>query len=172
MAALFIVAAGGLLSADVGLAFWLIIAFGLLLFLLGKFAWGPITSALAERETTIEESMTRAERALAEAKQLQADNEVARREAEIQAQAILRDAREQAEAQRAADVEKTRAEIAQMQEGARADIELQKQQALGELRDEVASLAVGAAEKILRENLDETRQRRLVDQFIADLPQN
>ncbi len=59
-----------------------------------------------------------------------------------------------------------------MQEGARADIELQKQQALGELRDEVASLAVGAAEKILRENLDETRQRRLVDQFIADLPQN
>ena len=169
---LFVLAAGGLLSANAGLAFWLGIAFVLLLILLGKFAWGPITSALAERETTIEESMTRAERALAEAKQLQADNEVARREAEAQAQAILRDAREQASAQRDADVAWTKAEIARMQESAQADIENQKQQALGELRSEVAALAVGAAEKILRKEIDAETQRGLVDQFIADLPSN
>ncbi len=169
---LFVLAAGGLLSTNAGLAFWLGIAFVLLLLLLGKFAWGPITSALAERETTIEESMTRAERALAEAKQLQADNEVARREAEGQAQAILRDAREQASAQRDADVAKTKAEIVRMQESAQADIENQKQQALTELRSEVAALAVGAAEKILRKEIDAEAQRGLVDQFIADLPQN
>ena len=72
---LLVLAAGGLLSANAGLAFWLGIAFLLLLVLLWKFAWGPILSALTERESTIEESMTRAERALAEAKQLQADNE-------------------------------------------------------------------------------------------------
>lgn len=170
MVALFL--AAGLLSPNVGLAVWLAIAFLLLMLLLGKFAWGPITSALAERESTIEESMTRAERALAEAKQLQADNEVARREAERQAQQILREAKEQAEAQRAADVEKTKAEIVRLQESAQAEIDRQKQQALSELRAEVATLAVGAAEKILRETLDADKQRGLVDQFIADLPQN
>ena len=171
MVALFL-AAGGLLSANYGLAFWLGIAFLLLLTLLGKFAWGPITSALEERENTIEESMTRAERALAEAKQLQADNEAARREAERQAQSILREAKEQAEAQRAADVDKTKAEIARLQEAARADIETQKQQALAELRSEVAALAVGAAEKILQQKIDGAEQSALVDRFITDLPKN
>ena len=164
--------AADLLAANYGLAVWLAIAFLILLALLGKFAWGPITAALAERENTIEESMTRAERALAEAKQLQADNESARREAEGQAQAILRDAREQASTQRDADVAKTKAEIARLQESAQADIENQKQQALAELRSEVAALAVGAAEKILRREIDAESQRGLVDQFIADLPKN
>ena len=168
----FILAAGGLLDPNFGLAIWLAIAFVLVLTLLGKFAWGPITSALAERENTIEESMTRAERALAEAKQLQADNEAARREAERQAQTILREAKEQADAQRAADVDKTKAEIARLQESARSDIETQKQQALAELRSEVADLAIQAAEKILHENLDATRQKRIVDDFISDLPTN
>lgn len=164
--------AAGLLSPNVGLAVWLLIAFGLLFLLLSKFAFPAIIGGLKEREQTIEESMTRAERALAEAKQLQADNETARRDAERQAQAILREARETAEAQRAADVEKTRTEIARLQEAARADIEREKQQALAELRSEVSGLAIGAAEKILRENLDPARQAALVDQFLADLPKN
>ena len=164
--------AAGLLNANVGLAIWLAIAFFLLMIVLGKYAWGPITAALAERETTIEESMTRAERALAEAKQLQADNEAARRDAERQAQTILREAKEQADAQRAADLDKTRAELARMQETARADIEREKQQALSELRSEVAALAVGAAEKILGREVDASAQSALVDDFIAELPQN
>lgn len=164
--------AAGLLSPNAGLAFWLVLAFLLLLGILSKFAFPAILGGLKERESTIEESMARAERALAEAKQLQSDNETARRDAERQAQAILREAREQADAQRAADVEKTRAEIARLNEAARADIAREKQQALVELRQEVSSLAIGAAEKILRETLDADKQRGLVDQFIADLPQN
>ena len=172
MAVLFVLAAGGLLSANIGLAVWLIIAFLLLLFLLGKFAWGPITSALDERESTIEESMTRAERALAEAKQLQADNESARREAERHAQQILSDARAEADRQREAAKADLREELSGERERAAAEIERQKQQALGELRSEVATLAVAAAEKILRTKIDAEEQRGLVDQFIADLPQN
>ena len=167
-----LVLAASLLSPNVGLAFWLLIAFGLLFFILSKFAFPAILGGLKEREQTIEESMTRAERALADAKKLQADNEVARRDAERQAQSILRDAREQAETQRVAAVDDTKTEIARLREQAAAEIERQKQQALGELRAEVASLAVGAAEKILGETLDADKQRGLVDQFIADLPQN
>ena len=165
-------AANSLLAPNFGLIFWMALAFLTLLFLLSKYAWGPITAALAERETTIETSLTRAEKALAEAKQLAADNEKARREAELQAQQILRDAREAADASRAEQVEKTRAQIRQMQETAEAEIEREKQQALAELRSEVADLAIQAAEKILHENLDAGRQKKIVDDFIADLPKN
>ena len=167
-----VLAAGGLLSANAGLAFWLGLAFIILMVLLSKYAWGPITAALKERESTIEDSITRAERALAEAKQLQADNDAARREAQAQAQTLLREARDEADALRASEVDKTKAAIAQMQETARADIAREKDQALAELRSEVAALAVGAAEKILKTNLDADAQRGLVDEFIADLPKN
>ena len=170
--AVLVLAAGGLLSPNAGLAFWIFVAFLLLFGLLSKFAFPAILGGLKEREETIESSMTRAEAALAEAKQLQADNESARRDAERQAQSILREAKEQADAQRAADVEKTKAEIARMQASAQAEIERQKQQALGELRSEVASLAVGAAEKILGQKIDGAEQSTLVDRFIADLPQH
>ena len=167
-----LVLAAGLLDANFGLAIWLGIAFFLLLFLLGKFAWGPITAALAERESTIEESLTRAERANAEAQKLLADNEAARREAEGQAQRILAEARAEADRQREAAKADLRDELAGERERAAAEIERQKQQALGELRSEVAALAVGAAEKILREKIDGPEQQRLVDQFITDLPKN
>ena len=167
-----LVLAASLLDANFGLAIWLAIAFILLLFVLSKFAWGPITAALDERESTIEESITRAERANAEAQKLLADNEAARREAEAQAQKILAEARAEADRQREAAKADLRDELAGERERAAADIEQQKQQALGELRAEVAALAVGAAEKILRKEIDGPEQQRLVDQFIADLPQN
>ena len=167
----FIVAAS-LLAPNLGLFFWIAIVFGLLLFVLSKYAWGPITNALDERERTIDESIQRAERALAEAKQIQADNEKARREAEQEGQRILREARETAERLRTEEVEKTRAQIRQMQEQAQAEIEREKQGALDELRAEVADLAIRAAEKILQENLDAKRQHRLVDNFIDEMSQN
>ena len=164
--------AADILSPNVGLIVWMAIAFSLLLVLLGKFAWPAIVGGIEERERRIETSLTEADRALAQAKQLQADNDAARRDSERQAQTILRDAREEADRIRTADVDKTRAELAEMREAARADIEREKRQALAELRDEVASLAVGAAEKILKTNLDADKQKALVDDFIADLPKN
>lgn len=164
--------AASLLAPDLGLIFWIGITFGILLILLRKFAWGPITSALSERERTISESMEQAQKALAEAKQLQADNTKARREAEAQAQAILREAREEAERLRGEEVDKTRDQIKHLQESAQAEIEREKQSALDSLRTEVADLAVQAAEKILRANLDADRQKKIVNDFLGDLPKN
>ena len=148
------------------------IAFFSLLTLLGKFAWPSIINGIEERERRIETSLTEADRALAQAKQLQADNDSARRQSEQQAQTILREAREEAEALRAADIDKTRADLAEMKESARADIEREKRQALAELRAEVALLAVNGAEKILRQEIDPATQSRLVNDFISELPQN
>ncbi|MEX0748238.1 MAG: F0F1 ATP synthase subunit B, partial [Rhodothermales bacterium] len=100
-----------LLSPNAGLIFWKALVFGLLLFLLYKFAWGPITRALSEREETIDASIKRAELALAEARQIQEQNEKARREAEQEAQRVLHEAREASDRIRTEEVEKTRSQI-------------------------------------------------------------
>ncbi len=161
-----------LLSPNWGLLFWKTIVFGVTFWLLYKYAWGPITKALTEREETIDSSIQRAERALTEAREVQADNERARREAEQHAQRLLRAAREQADHLRDEEVQKTREQIQQMRDQARAEIEREKDGALSALRAEVADLAILAAEKILQENLDTPRQRRLVENFIDELPKN
>ncbi|NNE34541.1 MAG: F0F1 ATP synthase subunit B, partial [Rhodothermales bacterium] len=110
------------------------------MWLLKSKAWGPITAALEERETKISESIESAQRALAEAKQIQADNTKARREADQQAQTILREARETAEKMRAAEVDKTKESIQQLQESAKQEIEREKQKALIEVQSQVAEL--------------------------------
>lgn len=166
------VIAASLLSPNVGLIFWITLTFLILLLVLRKFAWGPITKALTEREAKIDDSIKSAERALAEARKIQADNEAARRESEAEAQRILREARETAERLRSEEVDKTRSQIQKMQEQAQAEIEREKQGALTELRGEVANLAIIAAEKILEENLDDDRQQKLVKDFLEDLPAN
>lgn len=167
-----LVLAQNLLQPEAGLIVWKTLAFLIFLGLLYRYAWTPIIQALEEREEAIDGSIRRAEEALAEAKQIQADNKKARREAEKEAQHVLREARESAEELRNEEMEKTREKIRQMQEQAQAEIEREKQGALEELRDEVAELAIQAASKILKEDMDGSRQRQLVDDFIDNLPKN
>ena len=161
-----------LLDPKAGLFFWTLVVFLIVLLVLRRYAWGPITRALQERETTINASIQRAEDALAEAKQIAADNEQARREAEVQAQRILRDARETAEQLRSEERDKTRQELQLMRDQARAEIEQEKQNALSALRAEVADLAIQAAERVLDANLDASANRRIVESFIDGLPKN
>lgn len=163
------VLAADLLGANVGLAIWLSVVFLLLLLLLRRYAWGPITSALAEREETIASSLNRAEAALEESKRLQERNAQARRENERQAQRLLRVAREEAQQLREREVQRTREEISALRNSAQEDIARDKEKALQALRSEVADLAILVAEKVLQENLDVSRQRVLVDRFIDEL---
>ena len=115
--------AANLLSPNFGLVIWIALTFVALLVVLRRFAWGPITSALDAREIRIKESIEQAQKALEEARQIQADNDRARREADAEAQQLLRQSREAAESLRAEELEKTRAQIRQMQESAQAEIE-------------------------------------------------
>lgn len=164
--------AANLLAPNAGLIVWITVTFLALLFILKRFAWGPITTALNEREGRITESMEQAEKALAEAKQLQADNRLARKEAESEAQRLMREARDAADMLRSEEVDKTRAQIQHLQEQAKQEIMREKDSALDSLRQEVAGLAINAAEKILNENLDANRQKRIVDDFLKSLPRN
>lgn len=164
--------AANLLSPNLGLVVWLSIVFGLLLWILKRFAWGPITGALEDRERTIDDALQRAEKALEESRQLAASNESARRDAEREAHRIVHAAREEAERVRADEVQNTREEIKDLRLQAQEDIARERDGALEALRKEVALLAIQAAEHILRENLDTERQRGLVDRFIRDYSPN
>ena len=164
--------AANLLAPNLGLAVWMGLTFLILMIVLKRFAWGPITESLDTREKTIQESMDQARLALEEAKAIQADNTTARREAEASAQTLLRSAREDAEKLRSDEVTKTREQILGLQEQARQEIEREKDSALEALRHQVADLAIDAAEKILRENLDAEKQKKIVTDFLGTLSQN
>ena len=164
--------AANLLAPNAGLAVWMGLTFLILMLVLKKYAWGPITAALDSREKNIQESMDQARKALEEAKAIQADNTTARREAEASAQALLRQAREDAEKLRGEEVAKTREQIQAMQEQARQEIEREKDSALEALRHQVADLAIDAAERILHENLDADKQKKIVNDFLGTLSKN
>ena len=164
--------AADLLSPSLGLFFWLVLVFGVLLYLLKRYAWGPITSALQEREDNIASSLSRAEAAMEETRKMQAQNDQSRREAEQEAQRLLRGAREEAERIREVEVQQTRDEISELRAKALAEIERDKEAALQAVQSEIAGLAILAAEQILQDNLDADRQRSLVDKFLDGLSGN
>jgi F-type H+-transporting ATPase subunit b len=167
-----LILAADLLAPNTGLAIWILITFSILMVVLRMFAWGPITSALDERETTIQASIDQAQKALAEARQIQADNDKARREADVASQRILREARDTAEVLRTEEVEKTKSQIRQLQASAQVEIERERDSALQSLRNEVADLALQAAERVLGSSIDDSKQRELVTDFLNDLPRN
>ncbi|MGB3589644.1 MAG: F0F1 ATP synthase subunit B [Tunicatimonas sp.] len=162
-----------LLSPGLGLIFWQLIGFLILLFVLSKFAWKPILGALHERESSIEEALTTAEKAKEEMKQLQASNEQLLAEARKEREAMLRDATSAAGKIRDAAREEGEKERKRMVEDAGLEIESQKKAALADVKQQVASLSVQIAEKILRENLQgETAQKSYIDKLVDDLNEN
>ncbi len=166
------VIAQSLLDVDFGLFAWILITFLLFMFILAKFAWKPILNALKERESSIKDSLESAEIAMEQAKKISADNEKAMKEAEQKAQEIRKQAVEEAEAIRQERIEKSRKEAEAMLEQARETIEQEKQKALVELRKEVADLAVQAASKIIESELDDKKNKKLVDEYIQDISKN
>lgn len=163
---------GGLLSFNTGFAIWILVSLIVFLFVMMKYAVPPIMTALQEREQNIKESLESAEQAIAKAEQISKDNEKALREAEVKAQQIRKEAVEEAELIRTERISKAKEEAAQLIEQARTSIEQEKNQALVELGEEVAKLAVKSASIIIDAELDNEKNNKLVDSFLSDLPKN
>lgn len=163
---------GSILEVNPGVVFWTVLTFIILLFVLKKYAWKPLLGALEERENSIKESLEAAEKAMGKAQEVSKENEAALREAELMAQKIRKEAIEGAEMLRTERIEKTKEEAAQILEQARKTIEQEKKRAMLELRDEVARLAIQAASTIIDNQLDSEKNKKLVDSFINDLPNN
>ncbi|HUN66472.1 MAG TPA: F0F1 ATP synthase subunit B [Bacteroidota bacterium] len=161
-----------MLDPNPGLIIWTILTFLLLLTVLRMYAWKPILEGLRKREEGVKSTLERAEQARQEAERLLQENRKQLEQAEQQGQKILSESRALADKLKNEIVENANQQSRRLVDQAREEIERNKDAALSQLRGEVASLAITAAEKILGETLDEARQRRLVDAYLKDLPKN
>src|SRR5581483_311790 len=145
---------------------WGIISFVLLFLALWKFAWPGLKNGLAARTDRIKDDLDAAETAKTEAEQVLAEYRSQLTDARNESARIIEEARQQADALRREQEQRLQTELAAMRERAAADIESAKAQAVADLRTEVATLAIGAAEVIVQRNLDRSAQENLVDQYI------
>ncbi len=162
-----------LLTPGVGLIFWQTVIFLSLVFLLSKFAWKPILSALRIREESIEEALSLAEEARKEIANLKSDNEKLLDQARQEREAIMREAREAANVMR----EEARTEAGKTTEkmisDARAAIEAEKQAAMSDVRNQVTELSLVIAEKILKTQLAGNKeQEKLITEYVKELNLN
>ncbi|MEQ8360936.1 MAG: F0F1 ATP synthase subunit B [Cytophagales bacterium] len=162
-----------LLTPGTGLIFWQALTFLIVVFLLGRFAWKPILSALETREHSIEEALRSAEIAKEEMEKLQASNEKLLQEARIERDQIIKDA--QAAAATIRDEAKVQAEVSanKIMIDAKAEIEQQKNSAISEVKNLVADLSIDIAEKVLRKELaDKKSQENLIKDYVKEIKLN
>lgn len=146
---------------------WHTLNFAVLVFLLIRFLYRPVVRVLDERSARIKESMQQAE---AIKEQLARTNEETRLQMEAtrrEGQAIIEQASQMSEKMRAQARQEAQAEADRIVERARAQIDHERQQAVAELKREMADLVVAAAGKVIGQSLDEKAQHRLVDDFLS-----
>ena len=161
-----------LLDPHEGLIIWTIITFLVVLFVLKKFAWPQLLAALDEREKRISDAIAAAEQARQEAEEVLREHQQKLAAADEEARQIVAEAREAGANVRQTIVSQAREEAERMLDQARTSIESEKRAAIAELRRETANLAVQAAGALIDANLDDEKNRGLVDDLIAGIPES
>ncbi|MGV8092891.1 MAG: F0F1 ATP synthase subunit B [Mangrovibacterium sp.] len=160
----------GFVTPDYGTIFWMVIVFGIALFILKKFAWKPILHALKERENSIAEALASAENARKEMENLKAGNEKIMAEARKAKEGILNEAKEIKDKMLAEAKAQAFGEGQKMIESARAQINAEKEAAISEMKKQMAELSVEIAEKIIQKELkNKAEQEVLVNNLLKDI---
>jgi F-type H+-transporting ATPase subunit b len=158
-----------LVTPEVGLMIWTLIAFLVTLYILGKVAFPRVQDALDKRQKAIEEAIDASNRAKAEADKLLSEYRERLREARQQAEEIVARSRRAAEEAERESLEGARHQREELLEQTRRDIEAETRRAIQEIRNEVADLTVLATEKVTRKALSEEDQRTLVQEALGEL---
>ena len=162
-----------LVTPAVGLIFWTSVVFILLIVLLGKFAWKPILYAIKTREEGIDKALKSAESALNDMRELQANNEKILAKAKEERDVLLKEARDTKEAIIAEAKTKATKESERIVAAARDQINNEKNAAITELKNQVATLSIEIAEKILKSELSsDEKQKALVSNLMKDVNMN
>jgi F-type H+-transporting ATPase subunit b len=162
-----------LLIPKLGLFFWALVIFLILVFILSKFAWKPIMAAIRQREEDIQSSIDEAKRVREEMAKLKSENEALLAQARIEREAMLKEARDMASAIVAKAHEAAVADAKRTSDKAREEIRAEKMAALTEVKNQVATLSLEIAEKVLAEELkNPAAQQQLVDRYVKDLHLN
>ncbi len=165
--------ANSLTTPAIGTEVWSTLIFSLFFFLLTKFAWKPILNAVKARDEMITGSLEAAEKAREDMMKLQSDNEAILRKAREEREVILKDARDVRDKLIAEAKDKASEEAEKLVEKARAGIESEKRKALAEIHDQVATLSVDIASKLLGEQLKKTsEQEKLIDNYLKEINLN
>lgn len=161
------------LNPELGLIFWQLVIFLLVLFLLAKFAWRPILLSLKEREDSIDNALRMADQAKIEMQQLKAGNEKLLADARHERDRMMQEATVMANQHREAERARATAEANTIIQQAREAIQQEKNAALAEVKNTAAQLSVDIAERILRRELSEpAAQTQLVDSYLKDVKLN
>ncbi len=162
-----------LITPGLGLVFWMVLSFSVILFILKKFAWKPILKALKERENTIDTALKSADKAREEMGQLKAENERIIIEAKNVRDSLLKEARQVKDKLISEAKQKANSEANKIIADAKRKIENEKEAALDEIKNQVAGFSVDIAEKILKKKLEKTKdQQDLINELIDEIKIN
>ena len=168
-----LLAGNSLTSPAIGTIFWAVLIFTLFFLVLAKYAWKPILGALRQRDDMIKGSLEAAEKARKDMLQLQSDNEAILKKAREEREDILKEARDVRDKLIAEAKGRAAQEAAKIVENAKAGIEREKSKALSEIHDQLATLSVEMASKLLGEKLSRTgEQEKLINKYLEDINLN
>ena len=160
----------GLMDIRVNLMFWTLIIFGLLYWILRSKAFPAILGSVEQREKALQDAIDSAKRDREEAQRLLDEHRRQIEAARGEAQKLIADGRAVAEKMRNDMLEETRHEQQAMLERARREIDTERDRAIAQLRREAVNLAIAGASKVIEQNLDNTKNRQLVEGFLTSLP--
>ncbi|MGH7593215.1 MAG: F0F1 ATP synthase subunit B [Gemmatimonadales bacterium] len=153
----------------IGLVIWTWVVFIGLFLLLRKFAFPPLVQATVDREEAIKKQLADAERMRAESAALLEEQRQLLASARGEATAIVAEARQAAERERAIAVEKTRQEQEELLHRARREIVAERERAVADVRREAVDIAIAAAGKVVGAQLGSTADRRIVEEYIESI---
>ena len=162
-------ASNALIQVTPGLMIWTVLCFLITLFVLKRYAFGPIQKLIDERRERIRQSLTEADNARDEARRLLEEHRKLIGQAKSEAEGILSEARKVADANERRMREETEADRQRRLEDTRKQIEAETRRALEQIRAEVADLSLIAAEKVTRKSLDDADHRRLIEEAVGEL---
>ncbi len=163
---------GSPLDINPGVIFWTTITFILLIILLYKVAWNPILSALNTREQMIKDSLEKAAKAKEEAEKMIADNQLSMAKAEEEARQIIAQGREYSEKLKEQILNDSKVEAKKIVDAASQEIDRKNRESFNKLKNQVADIAIQAAEKLILENLDREKQSKIISKYIEDISKN
>lgn len=162
-----------LLTPHFGLFAWTLLAFLIVLFILKKFAWKPILSALNERETKIAQSISAAENMKQEIANMKAENDMLLAQAREERSQMLKEAKEAKEKMINEAKDKAKEEAAKIISDANAQIQQSKNRAITEVKNQIGLLTVGIAEKVIKKILsDDKEQQEYIQKLTSDINLN
>jgi F-type H+-transporting ATPase subunit b len=163
----------GLVTPNPGTIFWLLLIFGIVVYILQRFAWNPILNALTERENSIREALDSADLARRQIDDFKADQNIVRANAIKEKEQILKEAREIKDRIISEAKEKASQEGIKLVAQVREQIENEKLAAIHDIKQQVAELSVLIAEKILKEKLEKTpQQEKLINSQLEEFKLN